>query len=198
MFWCALDTTTSGIKGSHTPIRGLVPSILSLQHEICVLQATTKHCGNLATRLQVGLLCSMTQLSPLSGWPRRSTDEAMMRYTLAANFASGMGPCMGIVEPFKHLLCVTAHPHFLALELRVPMGACLGQYGMCSWQNGTRCRDGVYQANRGLGPAVLRGLPKLSLRILTLTNYRISSIRHHPRIVATQSGALSEINGTLK
>ena len=41
-----------------------------------------------------------------------------MQYTLAANFASGVGPCMGMVEPFKHLLRVTAHPHFLALELR--------------------------------------------------------------------------------
>ena len=59
------------------------------------------------------------------------TDEVTMRYTLAANFASGMGPCTGIVEPFKHLLRVTAHPHFLAVELWVPMGACLGQYGTC-------------------------------------------------------------------
>ena len=54
-----------------------------------------------------------------------------MQYTLAANFASGVGPCMGIVEPFKHLLHVTAHPHILVVELRVPVGACLGQYGMC-------------------------------------------------------------------
>ena len=80
-------------------------------------QATTECCGNLATRLQVSQLCSTTQLSPLSGWPLRSTDEATMRYTLAANFASGVGPCTGIVEPFKHLLRVTTHPHFLALEL---------------------------------------------------------------------------------
>ena len=58
-------------------------------------------------------------------------DEARskMRYTLAVYFASGVGPCTGIVEPFKHLLRVTAHPHFLALELRAPMGACSGQYG---------------------------------------------------------------------
>ena len=42
---CALDATTSGIEGSHTPIRGLVRSVLSLQHEICVLQATTGRCG---------------------------------------------------------------------------------------------------------------------------------------------------------
>ena len=39
--------------------------------------------------------------------PLRSTDKA-----LAANFASGMGPCTGI---FKHLLRVTTHPQFLVL-----------------------------------------------------------------------------------
>ena len=122
---------TSQHQASHTPVLSLVCSILSLQHEICVLQATTELCRNLATRLRVGQLCSTTLLSPLSGWPWWSTDEATMRYTLAANFASGVGPCMGIVEPFKHLLRVTAHPHFLAVELRAPMGACLGQYGTC-------------------------------------------------------------------
>ena len=42
-----------------------------------------------------------------------------------------MGTCAGIVEPFKHLLRVTAFPQFLVLELRAPMGTCLGQYG--SW-----------------------------------------------------------------
>ena len=52
-----------------------------------------------------------------------------MLYTLGVYFVSGVGPCTGIVEPFKHLLRVTAHPQFLALELRTPMGACSGQYG---------------------------------------------------------------------
>ena len=98
---------TSGIKGSHTPVHGLVRSILSLQHKICVLKATTEHCRNLATKLPVGQLCSMTQLSPLMGWPRRRMDEAMMWYTLAANFASEVGPRTRKIEPFKHLL----HPH---------------------------------------------------------------------------------------
>ena len=42
---------------------------------------------------------------------------------MAANFASGVGLCTGMVEPFKHLLRVTAYPQILALELRVPMGA---------------------------------------------------------------------------
>ena len=51
-----------------------------------------------------------------------------MQYTLAVYFASGVGPCTRIVEPFKHLLRVTAHPQFLVLELRAPMGACSGQY----------------------------------------------------------------------
>ena len=63
-------------QASKTPVRGLVRSVPSLQHEICVLQATTERCGNLATRLRVGQLCSTIQLPSLSGWPRRSTDEA--------------------------------------------------------------------------------------------------------------------------
>ena len=63
----------------------------------------------------------------------RSTYEATMQYTLVANFASRVGPCKGMVEPLKHLLRVTAHPHFLALELRAPMGACSGQYGILTW-----------------------------------------------------------------
>ena len=46
-------TTTSGIKGSHTLVHGLVCSVLPLQHKIHVLQATTKRCGNIATRLRV-------------------------------------------------------------------------------------------------------------------------------------------------
>ena len=49
---------------------------------------------------------------------------------LAANFASEVGPCVGIVEPFKHLLHVTAHSQFLVLELRAPVGTCPGQHGM--------------------------------------------------------------------
>ena len=44
------------------------------------------------------------------------------------NFGSGMGTCMGRVGLFKHLLRVTAHPHFLLLELRAPMGAWLRHY----------------------------------------------------------------------
>ena len=99
--YCALDATTSGIKGSHTPVRGFICSVLSLQHESCVLQAMTERCGNFATRLQVGQ--HEAQSMKL---------EVTMQYTLAVNFASGVGPCTGIFEPFKHLLRVTAHPQF--------------------------------------------------------------------------------------
>ena len=72
---CALDAMTSGFKGLHTPIRGLVRSVLSLQHKIYVLQVRTERCRNLAMGLRVGQLCSTIQLSPLSGWPRRSTKR---------------------------------------------------------------------------------------------------------------------------
>ena len=49
---------------------------------------------------------------------------------MATNFAFGVGLCVGIVEPFKHILCVTAHPQILANELWAPMGACPGQYAI--------------------------------------------------------------------
>ena len=49
---------------------------------------------------------------------------------MAANFASGVGPCVGIVESFNHILRVTAHPQILALELQAPMVVCPGQYSM--------------------------------------------------------------------
>ena len=53
-----------------------------------------------------------------------------------AHIATGcqVGACAGIVEPFKHLLCATAHPQFLVLELRVLKGTCPGQYGKPSHQ----------------------------------------------------------------
>ena len=111
---CALGATTSGIKVSHTPLHGLVRSVLSLQHEICILQAMTKRCRNLATRLRVGQLCSTIQLSPRLALTKQ---EVTMRYTLAVYFASRVGPCTGIFEPFKDLFCVTVHPQLLALEL---------------------------------------------------------------------------------
>ena len=36
---------------------------------------------------------------------------------------------------FKLLLCVTAHPPFLGLELQAPMGIYPGQYGTCKHEN---------------------------------------------------------------
>ena len=65
-----------------THIRGLVRSVLPLQHEICVLQATTECCGNLATRVRVGPLYSTIQLSSLSGWPQQITDKLTMQVNL--------------------------------------------------------------------------------------------------------------------
>ena len=65
------------------------------------------------------------------------TGNASRFGPMAANFSSGVDPCAGIVEPFKHLLRVTAHPRILVLELRVPMGACLGQHG----SNVVRCEN---------------------------------------------------------
>ena len=121
---------TSGIKVSHISIHILICSILRLQYEICVLQATNASEG-LAVRLWVGPLSNMIQLSPLSGWPQRSTGEVTMQVDSvhqAANFA-WVSACAVIVESFKHLLRVTAYPQFLVLELWAPMGTCSGHYG---------------------------------------------------------------------
>ena len=107
-------------------------SVLSLQHEIRVLQAKTGCCGNLATRLRVGPLCSTIQLSPLSSWPQQSTDKATMQVNSVPSgswLCIWHGPLHRDREPFKHLLHATAHPQFFVLELRVHMGACPGQYG---------------------------------------------------------------------
>ena len=35
---------------------------------------------------------------------------------MAANFASGVVPCAGIVEPFNHPLHIIAHPQILSCE----------------------------------------------------------------------------------
>ena len=83
----------------YTHVHGLVHSILSLQHEIHILQVTIECCGNLATKLCVGPVCSPIQPS-LLGWPRQSTDkptmqvDSMMQVDLAFIwFVKGNLPC---------------------------------------------------------------------------------------------------------
>ena len=68
---CALGATTSGIKVLHTPLHGLVRSVLSLQHEICILQAMT----DAAETWQRGYewVNFVARYSFLPGWPWRST-----------------------------------------------------------------------------------------------------------------------------
>ena len=58
------------------------------------------------------------------------TDDASPFSLMAANFESRGEPCVGIVEPLKQVLRVTAHLKILAFELQAPIGACLGQYGI--------------------------------------------------------------------
>ena len=76
-------------------------------------------------RLRVCLFSSTIQLSLLLRWPylKQSTGKVMI-----SPVRSRVHACTGIVELFKHLLCETAHPQFLVLELQAPMGAYLGQY----------------------------------------------------------------------
>ena len=119
---------------SHTPVCSLVHSVLILQHKIHVLQVT-----NAAEAWQQGYE-SVHFLARYSIFYRADLDEAWTKgrcrsiwYTLAANFTFWVGAC---TELFKHLLCVTTHPQFLVLELRVSMGACLGQYSQMIHHHG--------------------------------------------------------------
>ena len=129
LFWCALGATTSRIK-IHTH-----PSV-SLFREFFYCSTKSTKCKwqlNTAENWQrdydsVHFVARYSFLH-CQGWPRQSMDETTMQYPLAANFTSRAGPCTGIVEPFKHLLCVTTHPQFLVLELWAPIGASPGQYG---------------------------------------------------------------------
>ena len=57
----------------------------------------------------------------------RRYDAGQFR-RLSVTFGSGVGACTGIVELFKHLLHVRAHPRFFRLVLRALMGACPGHY----------------------------------------------------------------------
>ena len=127
---CSDAFLTPRYQASKVHTHDLIRSILPLWHKIRLLQVTTGCCGNLATRLQVGPLSSMIRLSSLSGWPQQSTMKVnSIPWQLTSHLGWALA-CTGIVEAFKHLLHVTTHPQFLVLELRVPMGACPGQYGI--------------------------------------------------------------------
>ena len=106
LFWCPLGATTSGIKGSHTPICGLVHSVRSTKFVYC------KWWLNTAETCQRGyeLVHSVAWYSFLycqAGLPTKhgQSDDASRSiwYLLAANFASRVSPCTGIVEPFNPL-----------------------------------------------------------------------------------------------
>jgi len=45
--------------------------------------------------------------------PPSTIYTRLICHSLAASFRSVVGACTGIVEPFKHLLCATAHPQIL-------------------------------------------------------------------------------------
>ena len=104
-------------------------SVLPLRHKF----AYCKRRLNAAETWQRGSYRSVRFLARYSFLHcRAGLDKARCKWIWypAANFASGSGPRAGIIEPFKHSLRVTAHPQFLALELRAPVGACPGQYGL--------------------------------------------------------------------
>ena len=116
---------TSGVTGSHMHMG----SVLPLRHKF----AYCKRRLNAAETWQRGSYRSVRFLARYSFLHcRAGLDKARCKWIWypAANFASGSGPRAGIIEPFKHSLRVTAHPQFLALELRAPVGACPGQYGL--------------------------------------------------------------------
>ena len=100
------------------------------------MYCSNKRCKALATRLRVGLflagysfLYCQAGLVWLINEARTKLRCRSIQERLSVNFGSGVGTCTGIVGLFKHLLEVTAHPQFLVVELRAPMGACPGHYG---------------------------------------------------------------------
>ena len=61
-----------------------------------------------------------------------SDECTVLQYNMESDKWCRLPRCM---EIFKQILSVTVHPQILALELRAPMGACLGQYGtLVTWQ----------------------------------------------------------------
>ena len=85
---------------------------------------SNKHCWSLATGLQVGLFCSTIQHSHHWAGLDKARAKRRCRYSLEANFPSGVGACVGIIESFRAPpLCncphsvfgawaVSAHEHF--------------------------------------------------------------------------------------
>ena len=82
--------------------------------------ASDEHWRSLVTRLRVGPLSSTIQLSHRWASLNKTQVKQRCRYFLVLNFASRVGTCLEIVEPFKHLLCVTAHPQFWCLSCEHP------------------------------------------------------------------------------
>ena len=121
---------TSDIKVSHTPICSVVCSILCRQNKIHILQAMNTE---EAWWWGYESVCFLAQYNFLHRCAslNKARAKRRCRLTLAANFTPGLGACKGRVQPFKHLHHVTAHPQFLVLELRAPMGTCPGQYDNC-------------------------------------------------------------------
>ena len=73
-FWCTSGAMTSGRNVSQTYMQPHSQrSLLAIWNS---RTASDERYRSLATRLRVSLLSSMIQLSPPSGWPRQSTDEA--------------------------------------------------------------------------------------------------------------------------
>jgi len=66
----------------------------------------------------------------LASTKHEKSDDLVDLVPWQLSFASGVGACMGRVEPFKHFLHATAHPHFLVFELQATMGTCLEHYGI--------------------------------------------------------------------
>ena len=120
---------------AHT-VDSLVHSVLRLQFKICVVQATNASESWQRGYESVRFLARYSFLQRRAGLDEARTKRRFrsIRYTLAGNFASGVGVCTEIVGLFKHLFRVTAHPQFRVLELRAPMSACFGHYGTRRWR----------------------------------------------------------------
>lgn len=72
--------------------------------------ASDGRCGSFATRQQVGPHDTAFSIVGLASTKYERSDDAASQFdTPAANVASRVNACTGIVEPFKHLLRALAY-----------------------------------------------------------------------------------------
>ena len=103
-------TSITIVAHTHTPVWSLVHSVPCLQYKVCVLEAM-----NVAEAWQQGY--GLVHFTAFSTIGLALTKHGQSKNLVLRQLTLGVGPSMRKVEPFKHLLCETAHHQFLVVEL---------------------------------------------------------------------------------